>query len=82
MTGPRPAAWRQQVIPLLTALLAGGLTGSVYWLIHVETPAPPWIALTGLLGMITGETAIKAARRTVRSDTTPTGNAQHSDKVF
>jgi XapX domain-containing protein len=32
--------------------------GFLYWLFKVQSPAPPLIALTGLLGMVVGEHAI------------------------
>lgn len=33
--------------------------GGLYALINVASPAPPIIALLGLLGMVTGETVVK-----------------------
>ncbi|WP_425264664.1 DUF1427 family protein [Streptomyces incarnatus] len=63
MTSTPPTGWRRRATSIATSLVAGGVMGSVYWLIRVGTPAPPWGALTGLLGMIMGEAAIKATRR-------------------
>lgn len=40
--------------PLLTSLGAGVLVGLLYALLNVRSPAPPAIALVGLLGMILG----------------------------
>jgi XapX domain-containing protein len=40
--------------PLLTSLGAGVLVGLFYALLNVRSPAPPAIALVGLLGMILG----------------------------
>jgi len=37
------------------SLLAGLAVGVLYGLIHVRSPAPPLIALVGLLGMVAGE---------------------------
>ncbi|QDC94094.1 DUF1427 family protein [Vibrio furnissii] len=37
------------------SLLAGLLVGVIYGVIHVKSPAPPVIALIGLLGMVIGE---------------------------
>ena len=39
----------------LLSLAAGVLVGVVYSLIRVRSPAPPVIALAGLLGMLAGE---------------------------
>jgi XapX domain-containing protein len=43
------------VKPYLLSLAAGLLVGTVYALIHVRSPAPPVIALVGLLGILAGE---------------------------
>jgi XapX domain-containing protein len=32
--------------------------GLVYWLLKVQSPAPPLVALAGLLGMVLGEHAV------------------------
>jgi XapX domain-containing protein len=32
--------------------------GLLYWLLKVQSPAPPLVALAGLLGMVLGEHAI------------------------
>ena len=37
------------------SLLVGVGVGVLYGLIHVRSPAPPLIALAGLLGMVAGE---------------------------
>jgi XapX domain-containing protein len=39
----------------LISLAAGLLVGSIYALLHVRSPAPPIIALIGLLGILAGE---------------------------
>jgi XapX domain-containing protein len=41
--------------PYVLSLTAGLLVGAVYGLIHVRSPAPPVIALIGLLGILAGE---------------------------
>lgn len=41
--------------PYLFSLGAGLLVGIVYALLHVRSPAPPVIALVGLLGILIGE---------------------------
>ncbi|WP_186104613.1 DUF1427 family protein [Burkholderia gladioli] len=45
------------------SLLAGLLAGVVYGAIGVASPAPPMIALLGLLGMLAGEQILPVARR-------------------
>jgi len=39
----------------LLSLAVGVLAGILYAVLHVKSPAPPAIALLGLLGMATGE---------------------------
>lgn len=39
----------------LLSLLAGVLIGLLYALVKVRSPAPPAVALVGLLGMLVGE---------------------------
>ena len=41
--------------PYLLSLAAGILVGLVYGLIRVRSPAPPVVALVGLLGILIGE---------------------------
>lgn len=36
--------------------------GLVYWLLKVQSPAPPLVALAGLLGMVLGEHAIPVVK--------------------
>ncbi|MFF1633466.1 DUF1427 family protein [Leifsonia sp. NPDC058248] len=45
------------------ALGAGIVMGIVCWAIHVQSPAPPPIALIGLLGMVAGESGARLVRR-------------------
>jgi XapX domain-containing protein len=42
---------------LLISFVAGLLVGVVYGVIRVKSPAPPIVALLGLLGMVLGEQA-------------------------
>jgi XapX domain-containing protein len=53
------AALRRTVIAFAVGLLAGAL----FWLLRTPSPAPPWPALTGLLGMVLGERAVPLVRR-------------------
>jgi XapX domain-containing protein len=41
--------------PMLISLAVGLFVGLLYGLIRVKSPAPPIIALLGLLGMVIGE---------------------------
>lgn len=45
--------------PYLISLAAGVGIGALYGLIAVRSPAPPIIALLGLLGMLAGEAAVQ-----------------------
>ncbi|KAF1031204.1 MAG: hypothetical protein GAK33_07678 [Burkholderia lata] len=47
----------------ISSLFAGILAGAVYALIDVQSPAPPTIALAGLLGILAGEQILPVARR-------------------
>ena len=49
--------------PYLIALSIGLMVGAIYSLLGARSPAPPAIALLGLLGMLLGEQAIPLARR-------------------
>jgi len=51
----------------LVSLGVGLVIGLLYYLVRVQSPAPPLIALAGLLGIVIGEHAIKIRRhRSVR----------------
>lgn len=49
--------------PYLLSLLVGLLVGIAYHLSGVRSPAPPVIALVGLLGILIGEQAIPVAKK-------------------
>ena len=40
------------------AMAVGLLVGVLYYLLNVKSPAPPFVALVGLLGMVIGEKII------------------------
>ena len=48
--------------PYLISLIAGLGIGAIYGLIAVRSPAPPIIALLGLLGMLAGEATVQWLR--------------------
>jgi len=49
--------------PYLLSLGAGLLVGMVYSLLNVRSPAPPVIALVGLLGILLGEQVVPLVKR-------------------
>ena len=49
----------------LLSLGAGLLVGIIYSLLNVRSPAPPVVALVGLLGILAGEQIIPVAKRMV-----------------
>jgi XapX domain-containing protein len=46
----------------LVSLGAGVLVGVIYGLLNVRSPAPPLVALVGLLGILVGEQIIPVGR--------------------
>jgi XapX domain-containing protein len=49
--------------PYLLSLGIGLLVGAIYSLLGTRSPAPPAIALLGLLGMLLGEQAVPLAKQ-------------------
>lgn len=47
----------------IVSLAAGVLVGLIYGILQVRSPAPPAIALVGLLGMLIGEQALPVAKK-------------------
>ena len=47
---------------LALSLIVGLLVGAIYGLLQVRSPAPPYVALVGLLGILLGESAVQTAR--------------------
>lgn len=52
--------------PYLVAMAIGLLVGAIYSLLGTRSPAPPAIALLGLLGMLLGEQAVPLAKQVLR----------------
>ena len=52
----------------LVALGAGILVGVIYGVLNVRSPAPPVVALVGLLGILIGEQMIPAAKRLLHGE--------------
>ena len=51
----------------LISFAVGALVGALYAALHVKSPAPPIVALAGLLGMVLAESAFPHAVGFVRS---------------
>lgn len=49
----------------LISLGAGVLVGVIYSLLNVRSPAPPLVALIGLLGMLVGEQVIPVGKQLI-----------------
>ena len=58
--------------PYLISLIVGLLVGGIYGLLNVKSPAPPTIALIGLLGILLGEQAVPVARQLLAGQTIDT----------
>lgn len=56
---------------------AGLLVGVVYSLLQVRSPAPPVIALVGLLGILLGEQAVPLIKRVVQREAVTLGWVRH-----
>lgn len=57
----------------LMALSAGLLVGVIYSLLNIRSPAPPIVALIGLLGILAGEQIIPIAKRILAGDSLSLG---------
>ncbi|WP_454917665.1 XapX domain-containing protein [Xanthobacter sediminis] len=68
----------------LASLGAGILVGIVYSLMDVRSPAPPVVALVGLLGILVGEQVVPVARHLIHGDSlrTAIGLADCSEHVL
>ncbi|KAA1011324.1 DUF1427 family protein [Paraburkholderia panacisoli] len=62
--------------PYILSLLGGILAGAIYSLIRVRSPAPPMVALVGLLGMVLGAQIIPTGRQLLASTTLPFAKAE------
>jgi XapX domain-containing protein len=68
----------------LVSLGAGLLAGVVYSLLHVRSPAPPLVALVGLLGILIGEQLIPVGKLILAGNTLTTTHtrAQLDEHLF
>ena len=62
----------------IISLGVGFGVGFLYWLLKVQSPAPPLIALAGLLGMVLGEHAIPVVKAQFFAQTTVEQVAQQT----
>jgi XapX domain-containing protein len=63
--------------PYLASVILGAAVGVVYGLVKVRSPAPPAIALLGLLGMLVGEHAVTLVKSHVFRSTAQLSAAPH-----
>jgi XapX domain-containing protein len=56
----------------LLSLGAGLLVGVIYSLLNVRSPAPPLVALVGLLGILIGEQVIPIGKQLLAGTSLPT----------
>jgi len=61
----------------IISLAAGLVVGLLYWLFKVQSPAPPLIALTGLLGMVVGEHAIPIVKAHISTAPVESSTSTH-----
>lgn len=59
--------------PYILSLFGGLLAGAIYSLIRVRSPAPPMVALVGLLGMVIGNQVIPTGRQLLTNNTLSVG---------
>jgi XapX domain-containing protein len=58
------------------SLAAGLLVGAIYGVLNVRSPAPPVVALVGLLGILLGEQLVPLAKRLVSGEPVSTAWAR------
>jgi XapX domain-containing protein len=68
--------------PYLASIFLGVAVGVVYGLVKVRSPAPPAIALLGLLGMLAGEQALTLVRSHVFKDSVLIKTASQDVPIF
>jgi XapX domain-containing protein len=66
----------------LASLLLGAAVGVVYGLLKVRSPAPPAIALLGLLGMLAGEQSVSLVRSHLFKSNVRLGASRDFGKVM
>jgi len=66
--------------PYLVSAALGLLVGVIYALFNVRSPAPPVIALVGLLGILVGEQLPPLVKKVLQTDSAPVSWLQHQVK--
>ncbi|MCX2861900.1 XapX domain-containing protein [Paucibacter sp. PLA-PC-4] len=66
--------------PYLLSLAIGLLVGVIYALFNVRSPAPPVIALVGLLGILVGEQLPPLVKKLMQTDSAPVSWLHHQVK--
>jgi len=68
----------------ILSLGAGLLVGIIYSLLHVRSPAPPLVALVGLLGILVGEQVIPVGKQLLHGSAfgTACDKTQATEHVF
>ncbi|AGU53618.1 XapX domain-containing protein [Variovorax paradoxus B4] len=66
--------------PYVLSLALGLLVGVIYALFQVRSPAPPVIALVGLLGILLGEQIPPLIKSAIKPQATATSWLQHQVK--
>jgi XapX domain-containing protein len=66
--------------PYLVSLAIGLLVGMIYALFNVRSPAPPVIALVGLLGILVGEQLPPLVKKLMQAETAPVSWLHHQVK--
>lgn len=57
----------------IVALAVGVLVGTIYGVLDVRSPAPPVVALVGLLGILLGEQIVPIAKRLLSNESITIG---------
>ncbi|MDX5984273.1 XapX domain-containing protein [Sphingomonas echinoides] len=68
--------------PYLISLAVGLLVGLIYSLLGVRSPAPPAIALVGLLGILVGEQMVPLVKRVSSGEAVAFLRAEAAEHVF
>lgn len=70
--------------PYLISLAVGVLVGVIYSLLNVRSPAPPVVAIVGLLGMLIGEQLVPVGKQLLSGSafTAACDRSQATDHVF
>jgi XapX domain-containing protein len=66
----------------VVSFAVGVLVGVVYGLLHVRSPAPPVVALIGLLGMLVGEQLIPMVKQVWQGHTVTSACRQAVPPIF